>query len=131
MDDADKLQHLFQTLGEANRLKILKFIGEEERSVSEIVENLRLSQPLVSHHLRILRERDILQTKRNGPFIYYKLKDKKLLDALGLFLEIASSTKSKRVYEPMFCTPPWWRAKQQKEARRIRKCVGTKKHGHR
>ena len=33
MDDAGKLQHLFQTLGDANRLKIIKFIGEEERSV--------------------------------------------------------------------------------------------------
>ena len=89
MDDAGKLQHLFQTLGEANRLKIIKFIGEEERSVSEIVEAIRLSQPLVSHHLRILRERDILHTKRDGPFIYYKLKEVKLLEALGLFLEIA------------------------------------------
>ncbi len=115
MDDADKLQHLFQTLGEANRLKIVKFIGKEERSVSEIVEALGLSQPLVSHHLRILRERDILETKRNGPFIYYKLKDKKMLDALGLFLEIASSAKSKRPCEPMFCCPPWWRTKGQKK----------------
>ena len=115
MDDAHKLQHLFQTVGEANRLKIIKFIGEEERSVSEIVEALRLSQPLVSHHLRILRERDILQTKRNGPFIYYRLKNRKLLDALGLFLEIASSAKSKNPCEPMFCSPPWWRTKQQKK----------------
>ena len=70
MDDALKLQHLFQTLGDANRLKIIKFIGERERSVSEIVEALGLSQPLVSHHLRILRERQILLTKRTGPFIY-------------------------------------------------------------
>jgi DNA-binding transcriptional ArsR family regulator len=114
MDDARKLQHLFQTLGEANRLKIIKFIGKEERSVSEIVEAIGLSQPLVSHHLRILRERDILQTQRNGPFIYYKLKNGKLLDALGLFLEIASTAKSKRACEPMFCCPPWWRTKRHK-----------------
>jgi DNA-binding transcriptional ArsR family regulator len=115
MDDAHRLQHLFQTLGEANRLKIIKFIGKKERSVSEIVEAIGLSQPLVSHHLRILRERDILQTKRTGPFIYYKLKNEKLLDALGLFLEIASSTKSKRPCDPMFCCPPRWRTKLQKK----------------
>lgn len=115
MDDAYKLQQLFQTLGELNRLKIIKFIGEEERSVSEIVEATGLSQPLVSHHLRVLREREILQTKRNGPFIYYKLENKKLLDALGLFLEIAGSTEGKGTYEPMFCCPPWWRTKWQKK----------------
>jgi len=115
MDDAHKLQHLFQTLGDANRLKIIKFIGEDERSVSEIVEAIGLSQPLVSHHLRILREREILQTKRNGPFIYYKLKNGKLLDALGLFLQISSTAKSKRACEPMFCCPPKWRTKQHKK----------------
>ncbi|NIM89899.1 MAG: metalloregulator ArsR/SmtB family transcription factor [Candidatus Aminicenantes bacterium] len=114
MDDAHRLQYLFQTLGEANRLKIIKFIGDKERSVSEIVEATHLSQPLVSHHLRILRQRDILETKRNGPFIYYKLKDTKLLDALGLFLGIASTPKGKRTMEPMFCCPPWWRKGKKK-----------------
>lgn len=114
MDDAHRLQHLFQTLGDVNRLKIIEFIGKDERSVSEIVEALGLSQPLVSHHLRVLREREILQTQRNGPFIYYRLKNGKLLDALGLFLEIASSTKSKESYDPMFCCPPRWKMKQNK-----------------
>jgi DNA-binding transcriptional ArsR family regulator len=115
MDDAHRLQHLFQTLGEANRLKIIEFIGKKERSVSEIVEALGLSQPLVSHHLRILREKEILQTDRNGPFIYYKLKNEKLLDALGLILELSSSIKSKRPYEPMFCCPQRWRTKRHKK----------------
>ena len=114
MNDADKLQHIFQTLGDANRLKIIKFIGGEERSVSEIVESTGLSQPLVSHHLRVLREREILQTNRNGPFIYYKLKNKKLLDALGLFLEMAIPLTNKKSMEPMFCCPPRWRTKHHK-----------------
>jgi len=115
MDDARKLHHLFQTLGDANRLKIIKFIGDNEKSVSEIVEALGLSQPLVSHHLKILREREILQTDRNGPFVYYKLKNGKLLDTLGLFLEIASSAKSESPCEPMFCCPPRWRTKPHKK----------------
>jgi DNA-binding transcriptional ArsR family regulator len=115
MDDAHKLQYLFQTLGDVNRLKIIKFIHHDERSVSEIVEALGLSQPLISHHLRILRERDILLTNRRGPFIYYKLKNRKLLDSLGLFLEIASSTKGKISCEPMFCCPEHWRRKPHKK----------------
>ena len=52
MDDAAKLQTVFQTLGDANRLRIIKFIGERECSVSEIVQATGLSQPLVSHHLK-------------------------------------------------------------------------------
>ena len=114
MDDARRMQILFHTLGDANRLKIIKFVGVEVRSVSEIVEATRLSQPLVSHHLRILRERGILETERNGPFIYYTLKNKKLLDALGLFLEIAGSAKGGPPFEPMFCCPPRWRTRRNK-----------------
>jgi DNA-binding transcriptional ArsR family regulator len=111
MDDARKLQFVFQTLGEANRLRIIKFIGEEERSVSEIVDEMKLSQPLVSHHLRALRNAQILEAKRSGPFVHYKLKDKKILDALGLFLEISSTLRDIKTEKPMFCCPPWWKTK--------------------
>ena len=88
MDDGIKLQSIFQTLGDVNRLRIIRIIGNQSRSVSEIVETTKLSQPLVSHHLRVLREQGILKTKREGPFIYYELSDIRLLDALGIFSEI-------------------------------------------
>jgi ArsR family transcriptional regulator len=110
MDDAAKLQTVFQTLGDTNRLRIIKFIGERECSVSEIVQATGLSQPLVSHHLKLLRNVNILETRRNGPFIFHRLKDSKILDALGIFLEIAKSINNERLRgTPMFCSPPWWR----------------------
>lgn len=108
MDDAKKLQYLFQTLGDANRLKIIKVIGNEKKSVSEIVAKTKLSQPLVSHHLKTLRESGILETKREGPFVFYMLKDSKLIDALGLFLDITNSMNRAINSKPMFCCPPWW-----------------------
>jgi len=109
MDESLKLQMFFQTLGDANRLKIIKYIGEKECSVSEIVESTRMSQPLVSHHLRTLRENQVLETKRVGPFVYYKLKDSRLLSALGILFEIANSIEEKEVDSSMFSVPTWWR----------------------
>jgi DNA-binding transcriptional ArsR family regulator len=94
----NNLQQIFQTLSDANRLRIIKFIGESERSVGQIVEETGLSQPLVSHHLKTLRERHILETTRNGPFIYYRLKDTRLLDIFDLIIEsigLAGEKKSK------------------------------------
>jgi DNA-binding transcriptional ArsR family regulator len=90
----DPLQRIFQTLSDANRLRIIKFINEGECSVTQIVEEMKLSQPLVSHHLRTLRERQILETTRNGPFIYYRLKDKKLLNVFDLILKAVGPTDS-------------------------------------
>lgn len=106
MDGAQKLQSCFQILADANRLRIIKFIGEKEHSVSDIVKATRLSQPLVSHHLRTLRNGQILETKRQGAFVYYKLKNKKLLDALGLFAEISTSLGDVKMVKPFFKCPP-------------------------
>jgi hypothetical protein len=57
----------------------------------------------------MLRESQILETKRSGPFVYYKLKDTRLLSALGILLEIANTIEDKETDSSMFCSPPWWR----------------------
>ncbi len=88
MDDLKKLQLIFQTLSDYNRLGIIRFICEKESSVGEIVKEIKLSQPLVSHHLRVLKENGILETRRKGPFIFYYIRDKKILDAINLFSDI-------------------------------------------
>lgn len=108
-EEALKMQLLFQTLGDANRLRIIRFIGSGERSVNEIVSATGLSQPLVSHHLRVLRDKQVLETNRKGPFIFYAVKNKRLLDALGIFQELAMAVENLKPESPMFCCPPWWR----------------------
>ncbi len=107
MEDMSKLQSFLQTLADANRLRIIKVIGKARCSVSEIVEATGLSQPLVSHHLRLMREQSILETEREGPFIYHRLKDERLLDALGLCAEIAARSQKDQKIRRTFCCPPW------------------------
>ncbi len=109
MDDAQRLEDLFQTLGDANRLRIIRIIGDQNRSVSELVRMSGLSQPLVSHHLRVLREHGILKTKREGPFIYYELFDVRILDALGIFSGLLPETGARsRTRQTMFsCREEW------------------------
>jgi DNA-binding transcriptional ArsR family regulator len=109
MNDFVKLSQLFQALGDVNRLRIIRAMGGTRRSVTELVEATGLSQPLVSHHLRALRESGIFEAERSGPFVYYSLKDARLLDTLGLMLEISHDTKPLKSYKPAFCYPPWWR----------------------
>jgi DNA-binding transcriptional ArsR family regulator len=113
MKDALKLQKLLQTLGDSNRLRIIHFIGEKICSVNEIVEAVELSQPLVSHHLRAMKETGILETTRKGPFIYYKLTNKNLIDVLGILNVIAKDVKIEGSHNsPMFPCPSWWKNKK-------------------
>jgi len=107
MKDMAKLELFFQTLADANRLRMIKVIGQERLSVSEIVGVTGLSQPLVSHHLRVMREQGLLETRREGPFIYHRLKEARLLDALGLCAEIAAQSQNDKKIRRTFCCPPW------------------------
>ncbi|HEB70284.1 MAG TPA: ArsR family transcriptional regulator [Desulfobulbus sp.] len=74
-----QLARFIKILGDTSRLSIIKAIGSDARSVSEIIKKTDLSQTLVSFHLRNLRDSGIVQTRRQGPFIYYNLTDPNLL----------------------------------------------------
>ncbi len=104
-----KLQLIFQTLSDSSRLKILKYISDKECSVTQIVEGTKLSQPLVSHHLRTLRERQILETCREGPFIYYRIKDKRLLEIFDMILEVVVPPDAGEAGNSFTCGPMKWK----------------------
>ncbi len=78
-----------KVLGDANRLTIIHTIGKSSRSVTEIIKETGLSQTLVSFHLRTMREKKIVTTRRDGPFIYYSLTAPELYDLIGELSRIA------------------------------------------
>jgi DNA-binding transcriptional ArsR family regulator len=73
---------LARCLSDENRIRIILFLANGKESVSRIVEQLQLSQPLVSHHLKELRRCLLVKIERNGPFIYYELADRGILAIL-------------------------------------------------
>ncbi len=101
-----RLKNVFQTLSDSNRLRIIRSIADKKKSVGEIVKATSLSQPLVSHHLRVLKKNGILSTNRKGPFIYYFIEDVRILYAINLFIEIFQDTEIKSEQELDFC-PDW------------------------
>ena len=84
-----KLAQFIKILGDANRLAIINAIGKNSLSVSEIIHATKLSQTLVSFHLRALRTAKIIKTRRDGPFIYNSLAMPELVDLLGELSQIA------------------------------------------
>jgi DNA-binding transcriptional ArsR family regulator len=78
-----------KSLADENRLRILLAIGNDKRSVSQIVESTRLSQPLVSHHLKELRRCHLVTVDRQGPFVYYQVSNGTILPLLARMDEMA------------------------------------------
>jgi ArsR family transcriptional regulator len=70
------------------RLKILCTLGEGEVSVQDIVDNVGTSQSNISQHLAILRDKDILATRKDANRVYYKISDPRLLQLIGMMREV-------------------------------------------
>lgn len=66
-----QLARLFRALADATRLQLLESMTVECRSVSQLAQEAALPQPLVSHHLRILRDGGLARAERRGPYMYY------------------------------------------------------------
>jgi DNA-binding transcriptional ArsR family regulator len=92
----DQLAFLAKSLADENRLCILESVGREKKSVSQVVEELGLSQPLVSHHLKELRQALLVRVERRGPFVFYELADRRILDILDDLQDIASGLLAAR-----------------------------------
>lgn len=65
-EDLRALRTFHKALADVNRLRIVRRLAEEPATVTELIEHVGLSQPLVSHHLRRLREAGLVQTRRSG-----------------------------------------------------------------
>ncbi len=71
---AEELARRFKALADPTRVAIVnRLAGAEEVCVCELVEEFDLSQPTVSHHLRILREAGLVESRRRGTWAYYRL----------------------------------------------------------
>lgn len=62
----------FNAVAEPRRREILEYLAKDEREVGQIVLALRLEQPSVSKHLRVLREVGLVRVRRNGRHMLYK-----------------------------------------------------------
>ncbi len=91
------LAFLAKCLADENRLRILLCVNDGKKPVSRIVEELGLSQPLVSHHLKELRRALLVKVERSGPFVYYEMADARILMILenldGLGRDLGAVTK--------------------------------------
>ena len=76
------LSALFQTLGVPPRLEILLAIGLNEACVCLLEAALGYRQAFISQHLMALREANLLESRHEGRFVYYKLADRRILDLL-------------------------------------------------
>jgi ArsR family transcriptional regulator, arsenate/arsenite/antimonite-responsive transcriptional repressor len=73
---ATALAQVFKALGDPVRLRLVSLIGAREGGevcVCDLTSAFDLSQPTISHHLKVLREAGLIDSERRGTWVYYRL----------------------------------------------------------
>jgi DNA-binding transcriptional ArsR family regulator len=77
-----------KAISQTTRLRILYFLKEGEKCACEIIPQMGEDQSTISRHLNYLKDSGILDSRREGVSIYYRIKDKRVFDLLNLVDEI-------------------------------------------
>jgi DNA-binding transcriptional ArsR family regulator len=85
-----------KSLSDENRLRILLSLYNGRKTVSTIVEEMNLSQPLVSHHLKELRRCLLVKVERKGLFVHYEIADDRIIDIVRRLAHLATDLLSQR-----------------------------------
>lgn len=83
-------------LADPNRILLLYALHERPRTVNELANDLGLSQPTTSRHLKLLRERGMVHATRVGANVEYRLVDERLIQALDLLRSVLRDQLSRR-----------------------------------
>jgi len=77
---AQDVANLFKAISDPTRVRILGLLMHAEVCVGELVRALEMSQPAISHHLRILRHLRIVRARKAGRHVFYSLMDEHIRD---------------------------------------------------
>jgi ArsR family transcriptional regulator, arsenate/arsenite/antimonite-responsive transcriptional repressor len=76
-EEAELAARIFRALADPARVRLLSIIataGDDGACVCELVPSLDLSQPTVSHHLKVLHEAGLISRERRRSWVYYRLR---------------------------------------------------------
>lgn len=80
--------NLLKGLANESRLMIMCVLSEGEVSVGELNQRIKLSQSALSQHLAVLREQDLVKTRRQSQTIYYRLADTAAMNIIELLHDV-------------------------------------------
>jgi ArsR family transcriptional regulator len=87
---------LCSALADPSRILLLYALAEKPRSVNELSNEVGISQPATSRHLKVMRERGLVNATRQGQSVEYSLADVRLIEALDTLRAVLRDSLSHR-----------------------------------
>jgi DNA-binding transcriptional ArsR family regulator len=96
---------IFHAFSDSYRLEILEFLRDGEKCVCEIVPQLSLIQPVVSRHLKILKDAGIIRCRKDGTKRLYSIVDSRIYGTVDALTTDLVSVLQKEIIEQLRCSP--------------------------
>ncbi len=94
---------VLHALSDPIRLEIVAYLRDGEKCVCEIVPHLNLIQPLVSRHLKTLKDAGIVRCRKDGTKRMYSIVDQRIFNVTDALTSELISALTKEAYENTFC----------------------------
>jgi DNA-binding transcriptional ArsR family regulator len=88
--------NICQGLSDPKRILMLYALHDRPMHVNELAEALHVPQPTISRHLKVLRERQLVEAEREGPSVLYSLADHRVIRALDILRAVLLGTLSRQ-----------------------------------
>ncbi len=94
---------VFHALSDPIRIEIVTYLRDGEKCVCEIVPHLNLIQPLISRHLKILKDTGIVRCRKDGTKRMYSIVDQRIFNVIDTLSPELVGALTKEAYENAFC----------------------------
>lgn len=91
-----KSAQIFKAFGDENRLRILELLGTGEKCACKLLEDLQISQSTLSHHMKLLCDAGVVQSRKEGKWVHYSIDPEGAAHVNALFwkqLSMADDSK--------------------------------------
>lgn len=97
--DEKKTALIFKALCDENRVKILKLLRNGEKCACKLLEELNITQPTLSHHMKILCDSEIVVGRKEGKWMHYSLSVNGVEKAKRILNELTDTGKQDKQQE--------------------------------
>jgi ArsR family transcriptional regulator, arsenate/arsenite/antimonite-responsive transcriptional repressor len=90
------MDRVFKALSDPTRREILRLLGRQEMNAGQLAERFDMTKPTMSHHFAVLKEADLVTSRREGQQIWYALNTTVLQDVLRWAMDLAPQAHGRR-----------------------------------
>lgn len=84
---------LFKALSDENRLAILYLLNDGEKCACKLLEGLQITQSTLSHHMKILCDAGLVQGRREGKWVHYRIEHSSVVQIKAVLGELSGSSE--------------------------------------